>query len=546
MSSASSAKYRVLSGRSVECGEDAVRAAPTALPARVLSIVDAHRRTLFVALLLLYAIGFNGQWRVERDSALYLSVGRNLAEGRGYTYQGQPQRLVFPGLPLLFAGVFKVFGSERLWPALVLMALMGLATLGLTYRLFLLHAGRPTAVLMTVGLGATRLFYRYCFELLSDMPFLLGVMAFLAGYEAIFCAGGKHEHRARRPLRQTIDWLLLLGGLLVAMLTRPTMWALLLSIVLASGWLLIRSVRRGRFKPLHLVLLLTVIGAAVAFPLFDLRREHAARPEYEDDLLRTTSSHLPTLIRQAVTDNIPQLCESTLAKALFGCPIGPGVNTLAAVLIVGLGICLVRYRILWGLWVLTTIAMLLVFKPLDRYLLPVLPLLIFAWWRGLVWLHARLPARWADVVFLGLLVGGACTNLARLGQMVVEQRRVPFLTHYHEGRYVSLYEVARLVRRHTGPRDRVLVGAKEARVIGYVSRRDTFRPNDPAAQAPAPANVFVLLGPPWNDARSNEPAQGTMEDWVRQRHYVLGPLLGYPVQYPTEKEPWRLYRVLNP
>lgn len=542
MNSAPSVNLRVLSGAIAHAGAEQASAA-VPLPQRLLSAIDAHRRTLFIALLLLYAIGFNGQWRVERDSALYLSVGRNLAEGRGYTYQGQPQRLVFPGLPLLFAGTFKAFGSDRLWPALVLMLLMGLATLGLTYRLFLLYAGRPVAVLMTVGLGATRLFYRYCFELLSDLPFLLGVMAFLAGYEAIFFAD---QDADRRPRRHWANWLLLLGGLLLAMATRPTMWALLLSIVVATLWLLIRSLRQRRFKPLHLALLVTVIGAAVAFPLFDLRREHAARPEYEDDLLRTTSSHLPTLARQALTENIPQLCEATLAKALFGCPIGPGMNTLGAIMVVFLGVWLLQYRVLWGLWVLTTLAMLLVFKPLDRYLLPVLPLLVFAWWSWLVWLHGRLSPRWADAVFLALLVGGACTNLARLGQMVVEQRRVPFLAHYHEGRYISLYEVGQLLRRHTQPSDRVLVGAKEARVIGYVSRRHTCRPNDPAVDSFTTANLFALLGPPWNDTRSPARSPDDVESWIEHRHYLLGPPLGLPIQHPPEKEPWRLYRVINP
>jgi hypothetical protein len=538
MNIVSPASVPIVSGASTSPDAPQGSTAVTPLPQRILTLVDAHRRTLFAFLLFLYVIGFNGQWRVERDSALYLSVGRNLAEGRGYTYQGQPQRLVFPGLPLIFAGTFKVFGADRLWPALVLMLLMGFATLGLTYRLFLLHAGRPTAVLMTVGLGATRLFYRYCFELLSDLPFLLGVMAFLAGYEAIF---GDRRRKAHWS-----NWLLLFAGLLVAMATRPTMWALLLSIFVASAWLVIRSIRLESFSRMHVVLLVAVVAAAVAFPLFDLRREHAARPEYEDDLLRATSSHLPTLFKQAVTENIPQLCESTLAKALFGCPIGPGMNTLAAILVICLGIWLLRYRVLWGLWVLTTIAMLLVFKPLDRYLLPVLPLLVFAWWRWLVWLHGRLPHQWADVVFLGLLVGGGATNLARLGQMVVEQRRVPFLAHYHEGRYVSLYEVAKLVRHHTGATDRILVGAKEARVIGYVSRRDTFKLDDPAPPLTSSAKVFVLLGPAWNDSRTSGRAPEDVASWIERRQILLGPPLGVPIQHPPEKEPWRLYRVLNP
>ena len=54
-------------------------------------------------------------------------------------------------------------------PHLVLTGLMGLATLALVYRLILLIADRPTAVLVTVGVGMSRLFYRNCFELLTDL-----------------------------------------------------------------------------------------------------------------------------------------------------------------------------------------------------------------------------------------------------------------------------------------------------------------------------------------------------------------------------------------
>src|SRR5688500_17838412 len=65
---------------------------------RVLSFVDRHRYKLFLALAALYLLGFNGQWRPEPDSALYLVIGRNIALGEGYTYHGVSHRLVFPGL----------------------------------------------------------------------------------------------------------------------------------------------------------------------------------------------------------------------------------------------------------------------------------------------------------------------------------------------------------------------------------------------------------------------------------------------------------------
>src|SRR6478672_2948307 len=104
-----------------------------ALPDRILAFVDAHRRSLLIGVLTLYLLGFNGQWRLEPDSALYLTIGRNLAEGRGYTYHGDHHHLAYPGLPWLFAATFKVFGVDTLLPAHVIILLCGAAALALTY-----------------------------------------------------------------------------------------------------------------------------------------------------------------------------------------------------------------------------------------------------------------------------------------------------------------------------------------------------------------------------------------------------------------------------
>jgi hypothetical protein len=69
---------------------------------------------------------------------------------------------------------------------------------------------------MTVALALSRTFYRYCFELLSDVPFLVGVMAFLVGYEAIFFRRYDRDVRDGTPdpaaKPSAWDWALLFGG----------------------------------------------------------------------------------------------------------------------------------------------------------------------------------------------------------------------------------------------------------------------------------------------------------------------------------------------
>src|ERR1700722_9966178 len=178
------------------------------------NIVVTHQRKLIIVVFGLYLAGFNGQWRLEPDSALFLSLGRNLAEGRGYTYLGRPNHLAYPGLPWVNAVLFKLFGDHALFAANTFMLLTALAALGLTYRLFRLHAGSATAMVVMLGVGITKTFYRYAFELRSDMPFLLGVMAFFCGFEAIFAKPTEDQKRSAK----WFDWTLLIGGFALAAL----------------------------------------------------------------------------------------------------------------------------------------------------------------------------------------------------------------------------------------------------------------------------------------------------------------------------------------
>ena len=514
---------------------------PAPMADRILSLADRHRYKLFAFLVAWYLLGFNGQWRLEPDSALYLTIGRNLAEGHGYTYHGQPHRLAFPGPPLLFAAVFKLSHGQNLLPALVLMLLLGLVTLALTYRLFLLSAGRPTAVLITFGLGISRLFYRYCFELLSDLPFLLGVMAFLVGYEAVFYRRGNAGGRQDRPhsAAHWFDWVLLVGGLIVAVIMRPTMWALLGAVVLSSGWSIVARLLGGRPEApgkrlAQVVVVLVLVSAVAAFSLFDPR--HAGghtMGQYEDALFDAKFSHLSAMLRQAFTEYVPLLFESAVCKAALGCPIGVGLNTIAGAVVLVLGIGLVRVRPLWGLWVAMTVAVVLVaVKPLDRYFLEVLPLLVYAWWRGIRWLNLRLPRPWGDRVFLSLFLLGGATNLLRTGEFIFEQRRPQFRSYYKEGRYASADRVAKLVHDHVGSTDWVIAPSKCGRILTFLSRCNVTETPAEAQLDARRFNVFIV-----------EPVSDSGRQWLAAAPARLGPQIGPTIQGNFDPDPWRLHPV---
>jgi len=510
------------------------------LSAKVLAFVDAHRAAILLGVVALYVAGFNGQWRPEPDSALYLSIGRSLAEGRGYAYHDQPNHLAYPGLPWLWAGVFAAFGDtpRALVVAHGVILLMGLGCLALCYRLFLLHAARPTAVLMVVGLATSRMFYRYCFELRSDVPFLLGVLAFLAGYEAVFYQNARAAGDAARdggaPRRgaRWYDYALLVAGLAVAVVMRPTMWALLLAAAAATGAMLVR----GRVKWGVAGLLVVVLAGALFYKL-DPRA--AARPgaasgggaaaakvgEYEQGLL-DAAEDVPQFARKVFTENLPALLDPAAGEAMFGLDFGArlvegvSLNTLGSLVAIGLGLTLFRHRLLWGLFYVVTVLMMLAVLPLDRYFLAVLPLTVYAWWRALVWLESRAPAwRWAPVAAVVLFGVGATCNFARICEWGFEQHRHPFLARYKGGRFDAAPRFGRDVAAATAPHGWVLGPRKLGRILTFYTHRNVVEPGDvPEAAGRALADarqpLYVI-----------NPADDGVARWLRSTGLAPGPAI---------------------
>jgi hypothetical protein len=433
----------------------------------LLAWADRYRWWLFAGVACFYLAAFNGQWRVQPDTALYLSLGRNLAQGNGYTYLGQPHHLAYPGWPWLIAVTFKIFGSQSLLPIHIVLLLIALATIALTYRLFRLHSGRATAVIVTFGLAVTKTFFAYGFELWSDMLFAAGVMAFLAGYEAVWREGPHADdepaHRAR-----WYDWALLFTGFGVAVVTRPTMWPLIVAIAGTMLYSAIKCHVRWQRYAASAVLLLVVAAA-----IFALARHRSAGDqvggEYERYALQE-ASHLSETLARAATVNLIDLLDRAASDTLFQVRFGP-FNPLLSLLVIALGVSLFRERVLWGLWFCTLLATILLVLALDRYFLPVIPLLVFAWWQLLVRINRALPRAWGNVLFLGLLGAAMCVNISKCGGIVIQQRTRPFLTHYSKGEYAAVPRLADDIHRRLGEDAVVLIKPSYARATEFLSRR---------------------------------------------------------------------------
>ena len=462
----------------------------------LLRLADRHRFGLLLVVAGLYLAAFNGQWRISPDAGLYLSIGRNLAHGQGFTYLGHPNNLAYPGWPCLIALSFKLFGHSLVPVNATMLAISG-ATLAMVYRLVLLHRDRPTAVVVTLGTALTKTFFVYGFELWSDMPFAMGVTAFLAGYEGAFgqrtqVSGGVRPRRRGR----WYDWALLVGGLATAMVMRPTMWPLLIAI---AGTLLLDAVR-GHLKWPTLAGLIAVVlmVAAACFTLDPRRSLPQFGGSYEQDaVLRVTTQWRMTL-HHAATVNLPSLFQWVLSDVLFQVRLGP-LNAVLSLLVLCLGVGLFRYRILWGMWFCCLLAAnLLVQETLDRYFLPVVPLLVFAWWQTMVAFNRKVPSLTGTVAVCLLLGFGVIANGSKVGGIIIQQRRTPFLDSFNKGTYAVVYPFARELQRRVGSNAVIVADAPYGRVLSYISELSVVGAFDVTPQTLATRPVYVI-GPTRDD-----------------------------------------------
>jgi 4-amino-4-deoxy-L-arabinose transferase-like glycosyltransferase len=160
----------------------------------------------------LYLACVNNRWAPLPDAALYLGLGRSLAEGVGYRFNGEVSTWVTPGLPLLIAAGNLLFGVQYWFPAL-LMALSALAAFALMYATLARLVEPWSAFAVTLATALSFLFLRYTQVVLTDVPFgalFWGTLYAVARYLVTSGASnrGDAEHAERAPAGRT-GWLVL-------------------------------------------------------------------------------------------------------------------------------------------------------------------------------------------------------------------------------------------------------------------------------------------------------------------------------------------------
>jgi hypothetical protein len=423
-------------------------------PKPLTDAIFRRRKVLYAVVIVLFLLAFNGQWKVGRDSALFRGLARSLAAGQGYQFTAFASSTVYPGYPLILAGLERTFGASA-FPPLALNYGLALLTLLVTYRLIALHYAQWVAVVITVGVGINAWFLGLSNELLTDLPFMLAGLLALYGWERIRLGPVRRD--------RVLGGVLLLVGLLAAASLRPTFWVLALSMVLVCIWGVIRGPGRRYYAAALAAVFLAGIVLLAADP-----RTRGIDPlagGYE----RAMISRLHKLSAVA-GENAWDMLTRNLSGSFFGGRFGLSVTIPLTMVLIASSLMLWRRHPLWTIYILLTVMVTIVMTSVPRYYTPVLPLLLLSWLLLVLEVARRLPERWAGVpVLVGVLLV-VIPNLARSTREIANQRYRNVGGRVTWGDEIAM---ADWIREVVPPDARVLAPTG-APIMAYFSGRDVL------------------------------------------------------------------------
>jgi hypothetical protein len=324
------------------------------------------------------------------DNAEFLLLGQSLASGRGYAWVNDPaagpHAKYPPGYPLLIATQLVTTGTVHALPAAVpyvklLSVALFVGSLLLLYDLLLRRAGAGIAAAVTLLTAVNPFMLKYATEVLSEVPYLFASLLALVLFER-----SARDAEGRRPAWHALA----VGAVLGVPYYVRTTGALLVAAALVYLWLL----RRRREA------LLVGLGAALLILPWELRNrllvgwtvyggqffgKDAANLNYEPatvaDLLRRAGENVVTYLTDAFDTRFSRFLPF-LSVPLFLLAAGGYVRAVRRLTVLEV------YVVLYGL--------LCLFWPFagGRFIVPIVPFLLYYVMLAVGWLAQRLPGRW--------------------------------------------------------------------------------------------------------------------------------------------------------
>ena len=436
---------------------------------------------LWIVVGLVYLAGLNGHWRITSDGAVYVEAARLLTEGGPTVIDPGMLSRVQPGLGWMLAFA----GGPGLAIQGLMLAIAGLC-LWMYHRLIKLLADGPTASCCTLVLAVAGLFHELSFALLTEMPFTAGLLLLLWG----------HERRVQRRPGRMVSLVMIVGGLAVMATFRSVAAVVAAAYVLAELIRLLRSPGRA----LGLGLIAVMVGGAAAY--------WWASPAMRDDVSIFLAAVWPIDLGR-LSFNASQLINETLPEAVTGQDVPPPGSWLVTAVVLLIILSFRQVRLLWLVLGAAFVLQWLIFTTDSRYVLPLLPLLVFGGWRLLLISCQWLGPRWGRHWFRTVLTGVVGANLVAVVLLTIEQRREDFYAGYKDGDYLPMLGAAEWLTTHTPEDTAVAMELRDAMVLAVLARRPVV---DPVAAGGWPAgDRGVMIDPgrgQWPTPAAGRLAQG--------------------------------------
>jgi hypothetical protein len=444
-----------------------------------------YRWLHWAALILLFAFAFNGQWRVGRDSALYRGLAHSIATGKGYSFGDFGSRQIYPGLPVLLAGLEKVFGPSSV-PPIIMVHLFSLGCLIFTYKLVRLRFDEWIAIAVTFCVGVHGWYLELTNEIRDDIPFLFGMLVALYGWERLRLAIGS-DKKGSDPFLSTGGGAVIKGslpfmsrtavragaflvvGLAIAAVMRPTF------IILAAAWVIVCvwGLITGPKRKFYAICLGVLMAVWLAMILLD-PRTRGFKPlgggyEYDASVALGKAA-------ENISKNIWKVVSIEIAHGFFGQRWLPGMTQVMNLIAIGASLLLLKKNPMWTLLILFTVVVMMLMTPVPRYLVMVIPLLMLAWVLLIIEIAKRVPPQHASAVIFVGLAAVIVPNLIRCGKVIGQQRGWQSAPSGGLAQWQCIIDMGYVVKQLVPPGEKVI--APGATIMSYYSERECVMARD--------------------------------------------------------------------
>ncbi len=425
-----------------------------------------------VCIAAVYLVGVTGQWWPTPDSALYLGLGRSLAEGDGYRFNGLVHNIVTPGLPMILAGLRIIFG-DGFWAPNLFMALCGLTSLLMAYLTVARLSDRRMALAVALATALSHTYFFNSHRILTDTPFVAIFWAILYTYI--------------RYRSGSTRWLIPMGLLTAAAIAVRAPGVMVLG-PLAIGLMLDRpspaGPRRRRIpKGLLAGAVILAVIAAVGSGFYMLAQAATGKtPLYVGSLLSQAKAGGWAHYLQNLPLGLMQLPLTVSEMLTSQETYFIGLPALLLIIVGAVSLWRRGQRFVLLLVLMSVLA--LAFCGRDqairpRYLMPLQPLLLLALMEGLCWSIRRFYRPAGAKLLLkavGVLVGViiAC-NAPKLLRNAVYYSYLSHTPRYYQvvndGEFAELFEVAEIIRHGHSDGRPVATNSDDLSVLHFLGER---------------------------------------------------------------------------